>query len=229
MVQFLFAGLIRITRPGPLQSSMSWPSTSRLAFSIASASSAHVSGSNPTKCPSTPTVYARYSAIRVYSKGRSSPVRSLATSGDRNGSSPSQPRHWSLRPPVFQSVFQSRNRMGLRQFGQIGGGVFLRMTLTLDQARAQNSLSPIKCRGPGGDEQSVKEDCTIVCPVPDPVGHMSNRVSNIASLKAGTRNAAKLNNAGGVGIDPDIAIPRQLSVCGGRKVGSRADSTNDRI
>ena len=139
MVQFLFAGLIRITRPGPLQSSMSWPSTSRLAFSIASASSAHVSGSNPTKCPSTPTVYARYSAIRVYSKRRSSPVRSLATSGDRNGSSPSQPRHWNLRPPVFQS----RNRMGLRQFGQIGGGVFLGMTLTLDQARAQNSLSPI--------------------------------------------------------------------------------------
>src|SRR5258706_564149 len=138
-----FAGLIRITRPGPLQSSMSWPSTSRLPFSIASASSAHVSGSNPTKCPSTPTVYARYSAIRVYSKGRSSPVRSLATSGDRNGSSPSQPRHWNLRPPVFQSVFQSRNRMGLRQFGQIGGGAFLRMTLTLDQARAQNSLSPI--------------------------------------------------------------------------------------
>jgi hypothetical protein len=89
--------------------------------------------------PSTPTVYARYSAIRVYSKGRSSPVRSLATSGDRNGSSPSQPRHWNLRPPVFQS----RNRMGLRQFGQIGGGVFLGMTLTLDQARAQNSLSPI--------------------------------------------------------------------------------------
>jgi hypothetical protein len=33
--------------------------------------------------------------------------------------------------------------MGLRQFGQIGGGVFLGMTLTLDQARAQNSLSPI--------------------------------------------------------------------------------------
>src|SRR5258706_1857519 len=139
MVQFLFAGLIRITRRGPLQSSTSWPFTRRLAFSIASASSAHVSGSNPTKCPSPPTVYARYSAIRVYSKGRSSPVRSLATSGDRNGSSPSQSGHWNLRPPVFRR----RNRMGLRQFGQIGGGVFLGMTLTLDQARAQNSLSPI--------------------------------------------------------------------------------------
>jgi hypothetical protein len=55
---------------------------------------------------------------------------SLETSGDRNGSSPSQSMHWNLRPPVFLS----RKRMGLRHFGQAGGGVFLVMTLTLDQA-----------------------------------------------------------------------------------------------
>jgi hypothetical protein len=33
--------------------------------------------------------------------------------------------------------------MGLRHLGQAGGGVFLGMTLTLDQARVPNSLSPI--------------------------------------------------------------------------------------
>jgi len=34
--------------------------------------------------------------------------------------------------------------MGLRHFGQVGGGEFLVITLTLDQARAPpNSLSPI--------------------------------------------------------------------------------------
>jgi hypothetical protein len=34
--------------------------------------------------------------------------------------------------------------MDLRHFGQIGGGVFLGMTLTLDQARVQpNSQSPV--------------------------------------------------------------------------------------
>jgi hypothetical protein len=33
--------------------------------------------------------------------------------------------------------------MGFLQFGQIGGGVFLGMGLTLDQARGSNSLSPI--------------------------------------------------------------------------------------
>jgi hypothetical protein len=33
--------------------------------------------------------------------------------------------------------------MGLRHFGQIGGGVFLGMTLTLDQARVSNSQSPV--------------------------------------------------------------------------------------
>jgi hypothetical protein len=33
--------------------------------------------------------------------------------------------------------------MGFLHLGQIGGGVFLGMTLTLDQARVPNSLSPI--------------------------------------------------------------------------------------
>lgn len=57
------------------------------------------------------------------SGGRSSPVRSLLTSVDRNGSSPAQSRHWNLRPPVFHS----RKRIGLRHLGQMGGGVFLDM------------------------------------------------------------------------------------------------------
>jgi hypothetical protein len=35
------------------------------------------------------------------SKGRNSPVNSLETSGDLNGSSPSQSMHWNLRPPIF--------------------------------------------------------------------------------------------------------------------------------
>jgi hypothetical protein len=60
---------------------------------------------------------------RSYSKGRNWPVRSLATSGERSGSSPSQSRHWNLRPPVLRS----KNSMGLRHFGRIGGGVFLGM------------------------------------------------------------------------------------------------------
>ena len=62
----------------------------------------------------------------VYSKGRSSPVSSLETSGDRNGSSPSQSTHWNLRPPVFLS----RKRMALRHFGQVGGGAFLGIGLS---------------------------------------------------------------------------------------------------
>jgi hypothetical protein len=65
-----------------------------------------------------------------YSKGRNSPLRSLATSSERNGS-PAQSRHWNLRPPVLRG----KNRIGFLQFGQIGGGVFFGMQLTtLDQA-----------------------------------------------------------------------------------------------
>jgi hypothetical protein len=67
-------------------------------------------------------------------------VSNLATSCDRSGSSPVQSRHWNLRPPIFQS----KNRMGLRHFGQLGGGEFFGIALTLDQARVRpNSLSPI--------------------------------------------------------------------------------------
>jgi hypothetical protein len=80
---------------------------------------------------------------RPYSKGRNSPVRSLATSGERSGSSPAQSRHWNLRPPIF---LRSKNCIGLQHFGQSGGGggVLGHETLTLDQARAlSNSLSPI--------------------------------------------------------------------------------------
>jgi hypothetical protein len=60
------SGLIRITSRSPLQSSISWSLTMRLAFSIASASSRQVNGSHPMKCPSSPTVYARYSPMRRF-------------------------------------------------------------------------------------------------------------------------------------------------------------------
>jgi hypothetical protein len=73
-------------------------------------------------------------------KGRNSPVRSWATSGDFKRSSLAQSRHWNLRPPILRS----KNRMGLRHFGQGGGGGFLGTMLTLDQARAEpNSQSPV--------------------------------------------------------------------------------------
>jgi hypothetical protein len=58
-----------------------------------------------------------------YSKGRNSPPRSLATSGERNGSPPAQSRHWKLRPPVLRS----KNRMGFLHLGQSGAGAFLGM------------------------------------------------------------------------------------------------------
>lgn len=75
-----------------------------------------------------------------YSKGRNSPLRSLATSGERSGSSPAQSRHWNLRPPVLRS----KNRMGFLHFGQIGGGVFLGMRHSHWIRREYRySLSPI--------------------------------------------------------------------------------------
>jgi hypothetical protein len=64
-----------------------------------------------------------------YSGGRNSPVRSFVTSGNRSGSGISQSMQRNLRPPVFTSM----KRIGLLHFGQDGGGVFLGMTLTLDQ------------------------------------------------------------------------------------------------
>jgi hypothetical protein len=40
---------------------------------------------------------------QAWSSGRSSPVRSLATSGDFVGSSPEQSRQWKLRPLALRS------------------------------------------------------------------------------------------------------------------------------
>jgi hypothetical protein len=65
---------------------------------------------------------------RFQFKGRRSPLRILATSGECNRSPPSQSMQRNLRPPVLTST----NRMGLWHFGQSGGGVFLGMALTLD-------------------------------------------------------------------------------------------------
>jgi hypothetical protein len=56
-------GTSRLTKRSPLQSSISCLSTNCLVFSIASTSSEQVNIRDPTKCPSRPTVYARYSAM----------------------------------------------------------------------------------------------------------------------------------------------------------------------
>jgi hypothetical protein len=55
--------------------------------------------------------------------GFSSPVKSLATSGDRIGSGTSQLMQRNLRPPVFTST----NFIGFLHFVQLGGGAFLGM------------------------------------------------------------------------------------------------------
>jgi hypothetical protein len=60
---------------------------------------------------------------RVQSKGRSSPLRSLATSGDRKGFGTSQSVQRNLRPPVLTNM----NFIGFLHFVQLGGGVFLGM------------------------------------------------------------------------------------------------------
>jgi hypothetical protein len=59
----------------------------------------------------------------THSRGRSSPLRSLAISGDRKGSPPSQSMQRNLRPPVLTSM----NFIGLRHLGQDGGGAFFGM------------------------------------------------------------------------------------------------------
>ena len=76
---------------------------------------------------------------RLYSVDPSSPLSSPTTSGDFNGSSPSQSKHRNLRPPVLTSV----NRIGLPHLRHRGGGVFLAMALTLNWAGAQHSQSPV--------------------------------------------------------------------------------------
>jgi hypothetical protein len=50
----------RITSRSPLHSSMSFPSSSLHALATASSSLWQISGSKPSKCPSSGTVYARY-------------------------------------------------------------------------------------------------------------------------------------------------------------------------
>jgi hypothetical protein len=62
----------------------------------------------------------------LYSGGRNAPLNSLVTAGDCSGSSPSQSMHRNLRPPVLAIM----KRIGLRHFGQGGGGRFLAMALT---------------------------------------------------------------------------------------------------
>jgi hypothetical protein len=59
----------------------------------------------------------------IYSNGFKLPLSSLATSGDFRGFSPSQSKQRNLRPPLLTST----KCVGLLQFGQRGGGVFLAM------------------------------------------------------------------------------------------------------
>ena len=73
--------------------------------------------------------------------GFNSPLRSFATSDESGGSPPSQSLQRNLRPPVLTNI----NRMGLRHLWQIGGGAFLGMKLTLDQADR-------RCRAQSGDK-----------------------------------------------------------------------------
>jgi hypothetical protein len=77
---------------------------------------------------------------RFHSKGRNSPVSSFVTSGDRNGSSVSQSRHWNLRPPILRS----RKRMGLRHWNRWEVGYFwARDAHAGSGASTVYSLSPI--------------------------------------------------------------------------------------
>jgi hypothetical protein len=57
--------------------------------------------------------------------------------------------------------------MGLRHFGQIGGGGFLGMTLTLDQARAFRLTVTSGCPGKGGDKRIYGWQIANVCSVGD--------------------------------------------------------------
>jgi hypothetical protein len=57
--------------------------------------------------------------------------------------------------------------MGLRHLEQVGGGVFLGMTLTLDQARAPSSLSPINAETRAVMLNLKADCCRFVCAVPD--------------------------------------------------------------
>jgi hypothetical protein len=97
-------------------------------------------------------------------KGRNSPARSLETSGERNGSSPAQSVHWNLRPPVLRS----KNRIGLRQVGQTGGGVFLGIGRTRWIRREdQYSQSPIIAEDGAVMRKAYERQIWLVCTVPD--------------------------------------------------------------
>ena len=56
-------GSRRMTNLSPLQSSISWPSTSCFAHTVASSSPSQTNARELIKCPSSSTMKARYSAI----------------------------------------------------------------------------------------------------------------------------------------------------------------------
>jgi hypothetical protein len=56
-------------------------------------------------------------------------------SGIRIGSTPSHWTHWNLRPPVFAMM----KCIGMRHFGQGGGGGFFGMTRTLSLSGASTA------------------------------------------------------------------------------------------
>src|ERR1700694_4451831 len=65
-------------------------------------------------------------------------------------------------------LLRSRKRIGLLHFGQAGGGEFLGMTLTLDQARAlPDSLSPINAETGAAIAKACRRLFLAICTVPD--------------------------------------------------------------
>jgi hypothetical protein len=80
------------------------------------------------------------SSSKDYFGGYNSPESQRSASSDFKGSGPSQSGHWNFRPPIF---LRSKYCIGLWHFGQIGAGAFFGMMLSLDQAGAQHSQSPM--------------------------------------------------------------------------------------
>jgi hypothetical protein len=135
-----------------------------------------------------------------YSLGRSSPVSSLATSGERSGSSPAQSRHWNLRPPVLRS----RNRMGLRHFGQMGGGVFFRMERSRGSSESITELTVTDdCRGRAviAKGNGGEFNLSVRYRTPEAGHFVSFRMRSISC------SACLIATARLTGVTPDLPLP----------------------
>jgi hypothetical protein len=126
-----------------------------------------------------------------FSTGRSSPVRSLATSGECKGSGASQSMQRNLRPPVLTS----KKRIGLLHFGHNGGGVFFAMDARRLGGSVQNSQSPIDAEGGA---------------VMDLLGHVADRIASQFWRRSFSLHA--LNKRGPVQRRPMPCGRRTLSI-----------------